>query len=85
MAPGNRSRESSPQGSVHILDLHDLNTSEDAQMNANDLLLYAEALSGQTIHKGGGVVHLTAEEWLSRWRQFREARPEYHSFERLER
>jgi hypothetical protein len=33
-------------------------------------------VSGQRVEAGGGVTNLTAEEWLQRWRDFRQRHPE---------
>jgi WD40 repeat protein len=39
------------------------------------LCLRAELLAGQRLHKGGGMVNLSAGEWLDRWRAFRRQAP----------
>jgi hypothetical protein len=33
-------------------------------------------VSGQRIEQGGGVTNLTAEEWLTRWQEFRRRHPD---------
>jgi WD40 repeat protein len=33
---------------------------------------WAELLAGQRLHEGGGTVNLTADEWLERWRAYRQ-------------
>jgi hypothetical protein len=34
------------------------------------LCLWAELISGQQLHEGGGAVNLSAAAWLDRWRAF---------------
>jgi WD40 repeat protein len=48
-----------------VLDLGEL-AREDADPDA--LCLWAELLTGQRLHEGGGTVNLSAGEWLDRWR-----------------
>ena len=53
---------------VAILDLQAL--LEPLEMPAADLRTYAEIVSGKRVHEGRGIANLTADEWLSRWRDF---------------
>jgi WD40 repeat protein len=41
-----------------------------APLTADDLCTLGELLSGQRVHESGGVINLTAAEWLDRWRTF---------------
>jgi WD40 repeat protein/serine/threonine protein kinase len=47
-----------------------------AALAPDDLCLWGEIVSGQRVEAGGGVTNLTAEEWLQRWRDFRQRHPE---------
>jgi WD40 repeat protein len=47
-----------------------------AALEPDDLCLWGEIVSGQRVEAGGGVTNLTAEEWLQRWREFRQRHPE---------
>jgi hypothetical protein len=47
-----------------------------ATLGPDDLCAWGEIVSGQRIEDGGGVTNLTAEEWLERWRDFRQRHPE---------
>jgi hypothetical protein len=47
-----------------------------AALEPDDLCLWGEIVSGQRVEAGGGVTNLTAEEWLQRWRDFRQRHPE---------
>jgi hypothetical protein len=40
----------------------------DADADLDGLCLQAELLAGQRFHEGGGMVKLSADEWLERWR-----------------
>jgi WD40 repeat protein len=51
---------------IHAFDLGDLERPRD--IDVNEQCTQAEVLSGQRIHEGVGVVKLTADEWLARWR-----------------
>jgi WD40 repeat protein len=49
----------------------------EATLEADDLCLWGELVSGQRIEAGGGgVTNLTDQEWLDRWRDFRARHPE---------
>jgi WD40 repeat protein len=48
-----------------------------APLELDDLCLWGEIVSGQGIEAGGGVTNLTADEWLARWRAFRQRHPEH--------
>jgi WD40 repeat protein/serine/threonine protein kinase len=56
-------------GSVRVYCLADLEPP--TRPSADDLCLEAEVLSGYRMHPNGGVVKLTAQEWLDRWRTLR--------------
>ena len=58
---------------LDIIDLDDLYALDESDVS--DLCLWAEVLSGQRVHEGGGVTNLTAEEWLKRWQEFRQRQP----------
>jgi hypothetical protein len=45
-----------------------------ATLGADDSCTWAEIVSGQRI-EDGGLVNLTADEWLARWRDFRRRHP----------
>jgi WD40 repeat protein len=57
---------------IHLADL-----AEDEELDAEDLCQWAEVLSGQRVHEGGGVANLTAQEWLDRWQAFHPRHPGY--------
>jgi len=57
-----------------VLDLGDLAPS-DADSDPDALCLWSELLAGQRLHEGGGTVNLSADEWLDRWRRFRQQSP----------
>ena len=59
---------------LQVLYLGDLYQRDDQDLD--DLCLRAEMLSGQRIHQRGGEVKLTTDEWLTRWRRFRQWYPE---------
>jgi WD40 repeat protein/tetratricopeptide (TPR) repeat protein len=56
-------------------DLTDL--AEPAGLDADELCLLGEVLSGQRLHEGSDMAALTTEEWFARWRSFRERHPKY--------
>jgi WD40 repeat protein len=60
---------------LDIIHLDDLYAPDD--LDADDLCLWAEVLSGQRMHEGGDVTTLTAEEWLERWQELRRRHPGY--------
>ena len=56
-------------GALNVLDLAGLATTE---ADPDALCLWAELAAGQRLHEGGGPVNLSADEWLDRWRTFRQ-------------
>src|SRR5262249_7688235 len=48
---------------------------EPADLDADELCRLGEVLSGQRLHEGSDVAALTTDEWLQRWRGFRERHP----------
>jgi WD40 repeat protein len=56
-------------------DLADL--AEPADLDADELCHLGEVLSGHYLHEGSDVAALTTDEWLQRWRSFRERHPKY--------
>jgi WD40 repeat protein/serine/threonine protein kinase len=58
---------------LQVIYLGDL--SEADELDAADLCLWAELLTGQRVHEGGGVTNLTGEEWLARWQLFHPRHP----------
>jgi hypothetical protein len=56
-----------------VLDLGDL--MPNAGADPDFLCLKAELLSGQRFHERGGTVNLSADEWLVRWRAYRQQSP----------
>jgi WD40 repeat protein/tRNA A-37 threonylcarbamoyl transferase component Bud32 len=58
------------QAALAVLDLGEL-ARTDRDADPDGLCLRAELLAGQRLHGGGGVVNLSADEWLDRWRAFR--------------
>src|SRR5262249_19655806 len=55
------------------LDLTDL--AGPADLDAAELCRLGGVLSGQRLHEGSDVAALTTDEWLQRWRGFRERHP----------
>ncbi len=55
---------------LQVIDLGDLYTGD--RLSADDLVTWAELISGQRLHEGGGIANLTAAEWLERWQRFRQ-------------
>jgi WD40 repeat protein len=55
------------QAALAVLDLGELAR---ADGDADALCQWAELLAGQRLHEGGGMVNLSAAEWLDRWRAF---------------
>jgi hypothetical protein len=55
---------------LDVVNLEDLFTED--RLNSEDLVIWAELISGQRLHEGGGVTNLTASEWLQRWQTFRQ-------------
>jgi WD40 repeat protein len=47
------------------------------QLSIDDLCLWGEVVAGQRIETGGGLISLTADEWLTRWSDFRKRHPEW--------
>jgi WD40 repeat protein/predicted Ser/Thr protein kinase len=60
------------------VDLSDLRAGED--LDLNDLCVLGEILSGQRLQEGD-VEGLTTQDWLGRWRDFRERHPDFGSQE----
>ncbi len=58
--------------------LNALGSSED--INSSDLCSLAEIIAGKRIHEGGGVLNLTADQWLERWKGFRQSHPTYFAY-----
>jgi WD40 repeat protein len=56
-----------------VLDLSGLTPAADA--NPEFLCLRAELLAGQRLHERGGTVNLSADEWVERWRAYRQRSP----------
>jgi WD40 repeat protein/predicted Ser/Thr protein kinase len=54
------------QRTIPVLDLSGLTPTT---VDPESLCRWAELLSGQRIHDGGGTVNLSADEWLDRWRK----------------
>jgi serine/threonine protein kinase/WD40 repeat protein/tetratricopeptide (TPR) repeat protein len=59
--------------SIPAFDLQEMCRTDDLPLD--DLCLWGELVSGQRIHEGGNVVNLAPDEWLSRWRSFRQRHP----------
>jgi hypothetical protein len=55
-----------------VLDLRDLTPTGS---DPDGLCRWAELLAGQRLHEGGGTVNLSADEWLERWRAYRQQSP----------
>ena len=55
---------------LEVINLENLFTEE--RLTTDDLVIWAELISGQRLHEGGGLTNLTAAEWLERWRTFRQ-------------
>jgi WD40 repeat protein/tRNA A-37 threonylcarbamoyl transferase component Bud32 len=51
-----------------VLDLGELSRNDD---DPDTLCLWAELLAGARLHEKGGMVNLSATEWLDRWREFK--------------
>jgi tetratricopeptide (TPR) repeat protein len=67
---------------VTAFHLGDLTEPED--LDVDDLCLLGEVLSGQRIQEGSDVAALTTEEWLERWRAFRQRHAHYGALEPVE-
>jgi hypothetical protein len=63
-------------GSLYIVDLDEFNTNGFPDLPPGDLHLLAEVLSGEQIDEAGKLVELSAREWITHWRELREAYPE---------
>jgi WD40 repeat protein len=57
-------------GVVFAFDLRELTTPD--EVDVNDLCLLSELVFGQHLRDGGSLENLSREEWLQRWRAFRE-------------
>jgi hypothetical protein len=44
-------------------------------LSPDELCSWGEIVSGQSVEDGGGVTNLTSEEWLKRWREYRQRPP----------
>jgi serine/threonine protein kinase/WD40 repeat protein len=64
---------------LDVLDLEAFLTAEG--LDSQGLKNLGEILSGRVVHEGGGVVNMTAEEWMSRWKSFRKLQPSFHNFD----
>jgi len=62
---------------IGVKSLKDLRPAED--LDVDDLCTLSEILSSRKI-VNSGVVNLTTDEWLDRWRRFRAAHPTYFEF-----
>jgi serine/threonine protein kinase/WD40 repeat protein/thiol-disulfide isomerase/thioredoxin len=60
---------------IDVFSLSDLYARDELELD--DLSTLGEILSGQRLHEGGDVVNLTGDEWLDRWRRFRQRHTEY--------
>jgi WD40 repeat protein len=63
--------------SIYVV--HNLPLNNDHSNNLSDsaVLELTEINSGRTIHPGGGVTNLPVDEWLRRWKNFRNSHPDY--------
>jgi WD40 repeat protein len=57
-------------GSIRIFPLADYVSGPPSSLPSTTLLTWGELLSSQAVHKGGGIVNLTTDEWLDRWKRF---------------
>jgi serine/threonine protein kinase/WD40 repeat protein/thiol-disulfide isomerase/thioredoxin len=60
---------------IDVFSLSDLYARD--EMELDELCALGEIVAGQRLHEGGDVVNLTGDEWLERWRRFRQRYPEY--------
>jgi WD40 repeat protein len=60
------------QVALAVLDLSELTPTA---VDPDALCRWAELLAGQRLHEGGGTVNLSADEWLERWRAYRQQSP----------
>jgi WD40 repeat protein len=58
-------------GGIDALSVLDLSELARDDPDPDALCLWAELLTGQRLHEGGGTVNLSAAEWLDRWRAFK--------------
>lgn len=65
--------------SLLIVDGPDLKRARTQLLDNESLRLFGELVSGRQLHERGGVNNLTSDEWLQRWRTFRNANPNYQS------
>jgi WD40 repeat protein len=61
-------------GKLYGFDLAPLAETDSIHSAAQDLRLWSETISGKRIHEAG-LVNLTSQEWLQRWRSLREEQP----------
>ncbi len=60
---------------LHVFYLGDL--SDPAASDLDDLCTWGELLSGRQLHEGSGMTNMTAEDWLTRWQEYRRRHPDY--------
>jgi WD40 repeat protein len=57
-------------GSVRVFPLADYVSGPSNSLPSTTFLTWGELLSSQTVHGGRGIVNLTTDEWLDRWKRF---------------
>jgi WD40 repeat protein len=63
-------------GYIHdALTVLDLSALAPTAVDQDALCRWAELLAVQRLHEGGGTVNLSADEWLERWRAYRQQSP----------
>ncbi len=66
---------------VYVIDMANVAGASPDRGDVVSMHLLGELLAGQRVHEGGGIVNLTSEEWLQRWRRFRDENPDHGSLE----
>ena len=62
-------------GELDLIDLTRVLPPPSVGLDANGERLLAEINASATVHEGGGLVPLTGEAWLEKWREFRRRYP----------
>jgi Flp pilus assembly protein TadD len=76
---GEYARGGGLMSALPVFYLGDLSSATD--QDPDDLCTWGELLSGMRVQAGSGVTLLTAEEWLARWRAFRQRHPDHGRFD----
>jgi WD40 repeat protein len=58
--------------SIRVFPVADFAQPDPPSLPTKTMLAWGELLSGQAVHKDGGIVNLTTDEWLDRWQRLRQ-------------